>query len=76
MLEAARTGLPKDSVANVSQILSIDRALLEDRVGSLIVSDLELVLNGIMCSDTLLTRLTTECRPQMRRENGEGSIAR
>lgn len=46
-LSAARTGLPKDSVANVSQLLSIDRALLTDRVGHLTVGDLQLVLAGI-----------------------------
>jgi len=47
MLAAARTGLPKDSVANVSQILSVDRANLTDRVGHLAASDLQLVLAGI-----------------------------
>ncbi|WP_143467818.1 type II toxin-antitoxin system PemK/MazF family toxin [Leptolyngbya ohadii] len=29
------TGLPKDSVANVSQILTIDKTFLTERVGSL-----------------------------------------
>jgi mRNA interferase MazF len=47
VLDAARTGLPKDSVANVSQIASIDRALLTDRVGRLSAGDLQLVLAGI-----------------------------
>jgi mRNA interferase MazF len=47
VLGAARTGLPKDSVANVSQILSIDRSLLTDRVGRLTARDLQLVLDGI-----------------------------
>jgi len=47
VLAAARTGLPKDSVANVSQILSIDRQLLTDRAGHLPVGDLQLVLAGI-----------------------------
>lgn len=47
LLEASRTGLPKDSVANVSQILSIDRGLLEDRTGRLSKSELDLVLAGI-----------------------------
>ncbi len=32
-LPAATTGLPKDSVAAVSQIVAIDRELLTDRVG-------------------------------------------
>jgi len=47
ILSAARTGLPKDSVANVSQLLSIDRALLTDRVGHLPAGDLRLLLVGI-----------------------------
>jgi mRNA interferase MazF len=46
VLGAARTGLPKDSVANVSQILGIDRSLLTDRVGRLAAGDLRLVLAG------------------------------
>ena len=47
VLTARRTGLPKDSVANVSQIITVDRALLADRVGRLGEADLELVLAGI-----------------------------
>lgn len=47
VLGAERTGLPKDSVANVSQILTIDRSLLSERVGRLKASDLQLVLAGI-----------------------------
>lgn len=46
-LPEARTGLPKDSVANVSQIVSIDRSLLSDRVSCLTENDLGLVLAGI-----------------------------
>lgn len=46
-LNGALTGLPKDSVANVSQITTIDRDSLTDRVGALPVSKLELVLCGI-----------------------------
>jgi mRNA interferase MazF len=47
ILSAARTGLPKDSVANVSQIATVDRSLLTERVGRLGASDLRLVLAGI-----------------------------
>ena len=47
VLAAARTGLPKDSVANVSQIVSIDRSLLSDRAGHLPQNDLRLILAGI-----------------------------
>jgi mRNA interferase MazF len=46
-LAAARTGLPKDSVANVSQIVSIDRSLLSDRVGRVTRNELRLILAGI-----------------------------
>jgi mRNA interferase MazF len=34
-LPTSATGLPKDSVANVSQIVAIDRDLLTERVGHL-----------------------------------------
>jgi mRNA interferase MazF len=46
-LEAAATGLPKDSVANVSQIFTIDRTMLHDRAGKVSETKLELVLYGI-----------------------------
>jgi mRNA interferase MazF len=52
-LSAANTGLPKDSVANVSQIVTLDKTLLTERVGRLSASKLELVLTGI---DTVLGR--------------------
>lgn len=41
------TGLPKDSVANVSQIVSLDRELLTECVGKLTRGKLELLLAGI-----------------------------
>jgi len=47
LLAAKRTGLPRDSVANVSQIVTVDRAVLAERVGRLSDADLELVLAGI-----------------------------
>lgn len=47
LLEAATTGLPKDSVANVSQIVALDRDVLTERVGRLPDRTLELVLSGI-----------------------------
>jgi mRNA interferase MazF len=46
-LSAALTGLPKDSVANVSQIVSVDKELLGERVGKLPRAKLELLLSGI-----------------------------
>jgi mRNA interferase MazF len=47
VLPAATTGLPKDSVANVSQIVAIDRELLTERVGRLPESYLGRVIAGI-----------------------------
>jgi len=47
LLAAASTGLPKDSVANVSQIVTVDRSLLTERVWRLADSDLQLLLAGI-----------------------------
>lgn len=47
LLQARTTGLPKDSVANVSQIVALDRALLSERIGRLSRKKLELVLAGI-----------------------------
>jgi mRNA interferase MazF len=46
-LSAGLTGLPKDSAANVSQILSLDKSLLFERVGKLPRPKLELLLAGI-----------------------------
>lgn len=52
-LTARATGLPRDSVANVSQLVALDRSILIERVGRLSSSKLELVLAGI---DTVLSR--------------------
>ena len=46
-LAAKSTGLPKDSVANVSQIVTLDKASLTERAGVLTDKKLELVLLGI-----------------------------
>lgn len=46
-LPARLTGLPKDSVANVSQMISVDKELLTRRVGKLSSAKLELLLSGI-----------------------------
>jgi mRNA interferase MazF len=47
LLSAERTGLPRHSVASVSQIVSVDRGILGERVGYLSERDLALVLAGI-----------------------------
>ena len=41
------TGLPKESVANVSQLVTLDKADLTERTGKLSRTKLELVLSGI-----------------------------
>ena len=46
-LSARLTGLPKDSVANVSQIVTVDQDLLTERVGKLPRAKLQLLLAGI-----------------------------
>ena len=46
-LTARMTGLPKNSVANVSQLVALDRALLEDRVGRIPRAKIKLLLAGI-----------------------------
>ncbi|MBA2447226.1 MAG: type II toxin-antitoxin system PemK/MazF family toxin [Chloroflexi bacterium] len=47
LLHARTTGLPRDSVANVSQIVTIDRALLSEVVGQLPDRQLQLILAGV-----------------------------
>lgn len=46
-LKTRFTGLPKDSVANVSLVVSLDRSVLTDRVGRLPRRKTELILTGI-----------------------------
>lgn len=47
LLSFRLTGLPKDSVANASQIVSLDRAVLTERAGKLPAAKLQLLLSGI-----------------------------
>jgi mRNA interferase MazF len=47
LLTAKRTGLQRDSVANVSQIIAIDRTVLTERAGQVSDTDIQLLLNGI-----------------------------
>jgi mRNA-degrading endonuclease toxin of MazEF toxin-antitoxin module len=53
MLSARLTGLPKNSVANVSQVVTLDKGLLTERAGRLPPAQLRLVLSGI---DVMLGR--------------------
>jgi len=47
LLSSRVTGLPKDSVANVSQIIALDRSLLTERVGRLGPKPRAQILHGI-----------------------------
>ena len=47
LLPSSVTGLPKESVANVSQLVTLDKTDLTERTGKLSRSKLELVLSGI-----------------------------
>jgi len=52
-LSARLTGLAKDSVANVTQVVTIDKVLLTEQVGKLPPAKIALVLAGI---DVMLGR--------------------
>ncbi|MEP6548206.1 MAG: type II toxin-antitoxin system PemK/MazF family toxin [Gammaproteobacteria bacterium] len=53
LLSTSATGLPKESVANVSLIVAIDRQQLVERAGRIPRRQLELILSGI---DVILGR--------------------
>lgn len=53
LLSAEMTGLPRDSVANVSQLVTLDRSMLDERVGKLSRAKFDLITAGI---DILLRR--------------------
>ena len=46
-LASRLTGLQKESIANVSQLITLDRDLLTERVGKLPRAKLELIFAGI-----------------------------
>jgi mRNA interferase MazF len=47
LLSGSATGLPKESVANVSQIVTLDKSELTERAGKLSNAKLKLVLSGV-----------------------------
>lgn len=47
LLTARATGLPNDSVANVSQVVALDRSVLTERAGKLSRAKVDLLLSGI-----------------------------
>lgn len=53
LVPARVSGLPKDSVANASQIITLDKTALTERVGRLPRAKLDLILGGI---DVILGR--------------------
>jgi len=53
LLPRCETGLPQDSVANVSQIVTLDKQVLTERVRKIPRRRFELILSGI---DTVLGR--------------------
>lgn len=53
LLSARTTGLPKDSVANVSQVTALDRVQLTEISGKLPLAKIQLLLSGI---DVMLGR--------------------
>jgi mRNA interferase MazF len=46
-LSARSTGLPKDSVANISQVITLDKSLLTERVGQLPASKMRQIDEGL-----------------------------
>lgn len=53
LLSRRATGLSRESVANVSQVITLDRSVLTERVGKLPRAKLDLVLAGL---DVLFAR--------------------
>ena len=53
LLSRRATGVPRDSVANVSRAITLDRSVLMERVGKLPRAKLDLVLAGL---DVLFAR--------------------
>jgi len=53
LLKAKDSGLGKDSVVNVSQVVTIDKSFLADKVGTLSSRKIEAVENGLRLSLSL-----------------------
>ena len=47
LLAARTTGLPKDSVANASRVVTLDRSVLDERVGRLGPKQVTQILHGV-----------------------------
>ena len=46
-ISAMTSGLSKDSIANVSQVIALDRAILTERVGRLPARTVQMILAGL-----------------------------
>ena len=53
LLNAKSTGLKKDSVANVSQVVTVDKAFLTEKIGKLTTQQIETVNNGLRLAMSL-----------------------
>ena len=47
LVSSRQTGLPKDSVANVSQVVTVDREVLTERIGSLDSPTMTAIARGL-----------------------------
>lgn len=62
LLAARSTSLPKDSVANVSQIVALDKTALKERVSKLSAARIQLLLTGSPAQAFLGIRRHGSCR--------------
>lgn len=47
LFKAQQTGLPKDSVANVSQIITVDKTMLTEHIGDLSAKNMQRIDEGL-----------------------------
>ena len=53
LLSAKDSGLKKDSVVNVSQVITVDKAFLTEKIGKLSSQTIETVNNGLRLTMSL-----------------------
>ncbi len=53
LVKAKESGLQKDSVVNVSQVITVDKAFLTEKIGKLSSHQMEMVNNGLRLSMSL-----------------------
>ena len=47
LLKSIQTGLPKDSVANVSQVVTLEKSFLTEKTGRLLKPELQKIESGL-----------------------------